>query len=321
MLLFFDRVWFFHSLSVGFRTMNRFDAMQLFVSVAELGSFTAAAQLGVARSVVTRQIAALEEHLGVKLMVRSTRRLTLTAAGQAYLEKSRVILNLVEAAEAEVMEERMAPRGQLRLGVPLSFGLRHLVPLLLEFAQTYPSISLSTDFSDGQHHLVEEGIDLAIRIAVRLAPGDIARKLGTCRLMAIATPDYLTRHGRPSHPAELAAHTCIGYSQHTHGLPWSLLIDGQVQDFALPFRMQANNGDALAEAAVRGLGITVVPDFIAYDYLAGGRVVTVLEEFEPPEMGIYALLPSNRYMPHRVRVLIEFLSVRLAGPRQSSSGH
>jgi DNA-binding transcriptional LysR family regulator len=296
--------------------MNRFDAMQLFVSVAELGSFTAAAtQLGVARSVVTRQIAALEEHLGVKLMVRSTRRLTLTAAGHAYLEKSRVIINLVEVAEAEAMEDSLAPRGQLRLGVPLSFGLRYLVPLLLEFAQTYPSINLSTDFSDGRHNLVEEGIDLAIRISARLAPGDIARKLGTCRLMAIATPDYLTRHGRPSHPSELAGHTCVGYSQQAHGLPWSFRIDGQVADLTLSFRLQANNGDALAEAAAQGMGITVVPDFIAYDYLAGGRVVTLLEEFEPPEMGIFALLPSNRYMPHRVRVLIEFLSARLACPR------
>ena len=296
--------------------MNRFDAMQLFVNVAELGSFAAAAaRLGVARSVVTRQIAALEEHLGVKLMTRSTRRLTLTSAGQAFLEKSRVILDLVESAETEAMADSLAPRGQLRLGVPLSFGLRYLVPLLLEFAQTYPSIGLSTDFSDGRHNLVEEGIDLAIRISARLAPGDIARKLGTCRLMAIATPDYLTRHGRPMHPSELAGHACIGYSLQAQGLPWSFLIDGQVVDVPLAFRLQANNGDALAEAAARGLGIAVVPDFIAFDYLAGDRVVTLLEEFEPPEMGIYALLPSNRYIPQRVRVLIEFLSARLACPR------
>lgn len=301
--------------------MNRLDAMHLFVSVAELGSFTAAAaQLGVARSVVTRQIAALEEHLGVKLMVRSTRRLMLTSAGNAYLDKCRVILDLVETAEAEAMEESLAPRGQLRLGVPLSFGLRHLVPLLLEFAQTYPMIRLSTDFSDRKLHLIDEGIDLAIRISAQLDPGDIARKLGTCRLMAIAAPDYLARHGRPQHPSELIGHTCIGYAQQAHGLPWSFLVEGQLQDFSPPFRLQANNGDALAEAAARGLGITVLPDFIASDYLAGGRVVTLLEGFEPPEMGIYALLPSNRYMPHRVRALIEFLSTRLAGPRGSATG-
>jgi DNA-binding transcriptional LysR family regulator len=302
--------------------MNRFDAMQLFVSVAELGSFTAAAaQLGVARSVVTRQIAALEEHLGVKLMVRSTRRLTLTSAGNAYLEKCRVILDLVETAEAEAMEESLAPRGQLRLGVPLSFGLRHLVPLLLEFAQTYPMIRLSTDFSDRKLHLIDEGIDLAIRIAAQLDPGDIARKLGTCRLMAIAAPDYLARRGRPQHPSELVGHPCVGYAQQAYGLPWSFLVEGQLKDFSLPFRLQANNGDALAEAAAQGLGITVLPDFIASDYLAGGRVVTLLEEFEPPEMGIYALLPSNRYMPHRVRALIEFLSARLAHQRSPAIAH
>ncbi|HYQ38019.1 MAG TPA: LysR family transcriptional regulator, partial [Pseudomonas sp.] len=158
--------------------MNRFDAMMLFVRVAELGSFSAAAcQLGVARSVVTRQIAALEEHLGVKLMVRSTRSLSLTSAGSAYLEKCRVILELVEEAEAGVMEERLTPSGQLRVSLPLSYGLRRLVPLLLEFSQAYPEISLAMDFSDRQLNLIEEGIDLSIRITGQLDPGQIVRKL------------------------------------------------------------------------------------------------------------------------------------------------
>jgi DNA-binding transcriptional LysR family regulator len=295
--------------------MNRLDAMHLFVRVAELGSFAAVAdQLGVARSVVTRQIAKLEEHLGVKLMVRSTRHLTLTSAGTAYLDKCRVILDLVETAEAEVMEERLAPSGQLRLSVPLSFGLRHLMPLLLEFAATYPAITLSTDFNDRTLNLIDEGIDLAIRISAQLAPGDIARKLGTCGLKVIAAPDYLARHGRPSHPSELIGHPCIGYLQQANSLPWSFLIDGRLQDFALPFRLQANNGDALAEAAAQGLGITLVPEFIASDYVAAGRVETLLDAFAPPALGIYALLPSNRYMPHRVRALIDFLSSRLACP-------
>lgn len=169
--------------------------MSLFVRVAELGSFSAAAsQLGVARSVVTRQIAALEEHLGIKLMVRSTRRLSLTSAGSAYLEKCRVILELVEEAEAP---------------------------------------------------------------------------------------------------------------------PWSFLVEGQLRSFYLPLRLQANNGDALAEAAAQGLGIALLPDFIAADYLATGKLETVLEAFEPPQLGIYSVLPSNRYMPQRVRVLIELLSSRL----------
>lgn len=293
--------------------MNRLDAMGLFVRVAELGSFSAAAnQLGVARSVVTRQIAALEEHLGIKLMVRSTRRLSLTSAGSAYLDKCRVILELVEEAEAGVMEERLTPSGPLRVSLPLSFGLRRLVPLLLEFSQTYPQISLAMDFSDRQLNLIEEGIDLSIRITAQLNPGEIVRKLGNCRLLCVAAPDYLARHGRPQHPGELDRYACLGYSPQANNRPWTFQVDGQLQSFYLPLRLQANNGDALAEAAAQGLGIAVQPDFIVADLLAAGKLETLLEAFEPPALGIYAVLPSNRYLPQRVRVLIEFLSSRLA---------
>ena len=293
--------------------MNRLDAMQLFVRVAELGSFSAAAnQLGVDRSVVTRQIAALEEHLGSKLMVRSTRRLSLTSAGSSYLEKCRVILELVEEAEAGMMEERLTPRGQLRVSLPLSFGLRRLVPLLLAFSQAYPEISLAMDFSDRQLNLIEEGIDLSIRITAQPEAGEIVRRLGSSRLIAVAAPDYLARHGRPRHPSELAGHACLGYSPQANNRPWSFVVDGQRQSFQLPWRLQANNGDALAEAAKQGLGITVQPDFIVADALAAGRLEAVLEAFAPPPLGIYAVLPSNRYVPHRVRVLIEFLASGLA---------
>ncbi|MCC6074060.1 LysR family transcriptional regulator [Pseudomonas sp. GCM10022188] len=293
--------------------MNRLDAMGLFVRVAELGSFSAAAnQLGVARSVVTRQIAALEEHLGIKLMVRSTRRLSLTSAGSAYLDKCRVILELVEEAEAGVMEERLTPSGPLRVSLPLSFGLRRLVPLLLEFSQTYPQINLAMDFSDRQLNLIEEGIDLSIRITAQLNPGEIVRKLGNCRLLCVVAPAYLARHGRPQHPGELDRYACLGYSPQANNRPWTFQVDGQLQSFYLPLRLQANNGDALAEAAAQGLGIAVQPDFIVADLLAAGKLETLLEAFEPPALGIYAVLPSNRYLPQRVRVLIEFLSSRLA---------
>lgn len=293
--------------------MNRFEAMHQFVRVVELGSFAAVAnQLGVARSVVTRQIAGLEDHLGIKLLVRSTRSLTLTSAGSAYLEKCRVILDLVESAEAGVMEERLAPRGNLRISLPLSFGLKRLAPLMLDFSRIYPEINLAMDFTDRKMNLIEEGIDLSVRITSRLEPGDIVRKLGTSRLLTVASPDYLAARGRPQHPSELAGHACIGYSPHANNRPWSFWVDGRLENFHLPFRLQANNGDALIEAAAQGLGITVQPDFIACDYLAAGKVETLLEAFAPPELGIYAVLPSNRYMPHGVRVLIDFLSDRLA---------
>lgn len=292
--------------------MNRLDAMNLFVRVADLGSFAAVAnQLGVARSVVTRQIAALEEHLGVKLMVRTTRKLTLTSAGASYLDKCRTILDLVEVAEADVMEARLTPRGNLRIGLPLSYGLKRIAPLLPAFQKTYPEISLALDFTDRHINLIDEGVDLSIRITPRLDPGDVARKLGESRLIAVASPDYLARHGRPSHPAELSQHACLGYSAKAANRPLAFMIDGRMENVHLPFRLQANNGDALTEAAAQGLGITLQPDFIVDAYLARGTVVPVLEAFAPPPLGIYAMLPSKRYLPHRVRVLIDFLAAKL----------
>ena len=295
--------------------MDRLEAMQLFVRVAERGSFAAAAeQLGVARSVVTRQIAALETHLGVKLMARSTRRLTLTTAGAAYLEQCRVIMNLVEAAETDVAEHHLTPRGHLRLGLPLVFGLKRLLPLLLEFAQRYPEISLDMDYTDRRLNLIEEGFDLSIRITDRLEPGDIARKLGSCRLFAVAAPDYLARHGRPTHPAELRHHECLTYTLDASPMTWWFQVEGRLEPVYVRSRLSANNGEALLEAAASGLGIALQPDFIVDPALAAGTVEAILEPFAPPALGIHALLPSNRYMPYRVRVFIDFLAARLQEP-------
>lgn len=293
--------------------MDRLDAMQLFVRVAELGSFSAAAQqLGVARSVVTRQIAGLEAHLGIKLMARSTRRLTLTSAGTAYLEKCRVILNLVEAAETGVAEERQTPRGNIRVSLPLSYGLKRLAPLLLEFSQHYPEVALDMDYTDRRVNLIEEGIDLSIRVTRRLDAGDIARRIGSSRMQVLASPDYLSRHGIPAHPSELAHHLCLGYTNAGSSLAWQFVIDGQLESFHVRSRLNANNGEVLCEAAAQAFGITCQPDFIGEPFLSSGRVVEILKGFPGPELGIYAILPSNRHVPHRVRVLMDTLAERLA---------
>ena len=292
--------------------MDRLDAMRLFVRVAELGSFSAVAQqLGVARSVVTRQVAALETHLGAKLMVRSTRRLSLTSAGTAYLEKCRVILNLVDAAETDVAEERAIARGNVRIGLPLSFGLKRLAPLLLGFAELHPAVNLEMDYTDRRMDLVEEGFDLSIRITSRLAPSDVVRKLGSCRLVTAASPGYLALHGRPLRPADLAGHECLVYSGDSDPGTWTYGSGERVENAHVRSRFSANNGDVLAEAAARGLGITLQPDFIVEPYLADGRLEPVLEAFAAPSLGVYALLPGTRHMPYRVRVLIDFLADRL----------
>lgn len=292
--------------------MDRLAAMHLFVRVAELGSFAAVAQqLNVARSVVTRQIAALEEHLGAKLMARSTRRLTLTSAGSAYLEKCRVILNLVDAAEAGVAEERQALRGPIRLGLPLSYGLKRLAPWLLGFARRYPEVVLDMDYSDRRINLIEEGVDVAIRITHRLAGQDVVRRIGSERMRVVAAPEYLARHGRPQKPEDLPGHQCLGYTSGGSLLPWQFGEAGKARTLTLPATLSASNGDVLAEAAAQGLGITCQPDFIIADLLAGGRLEAILCDHPVPLLGIYAVFPGNRQVPHRVRVLVDELAAWL----------
>ncbi len=300
--------------------MDKLNAMQLFVRVAETGSFTAVAdQLDVARSVVTRQISALEQQLGVKLMTRSTRSLTLTTAGSAYLEKCRDILNMVDTAEFSLVEEKTEPRGRIRLGLPLSFGLQRLMPALLEFAKAHSNIELVLDFSDRRSKLIEEGIDLSIRITSRLEPVDIVRKLGESRLLTVASPQYLAEHGNPKHPRDLSKHACLVYSQDFQSTSWGYRSkEGDVNVTIRP-RLAANNGEALLQAAAQGLGITRPPDFMVQPYLDNGSVIAVLPKFEPTPLGIYAVLPSNRYIPHRVSVLIDFLASALedGGPTRT----
>ena len=291
--------------------MDRLDSMHIYLRVAELGSFAAVArQLDVARSVITRQVAALEAHLGVKLIARSTRSLMLTSAGSAYLERCREILNLVAAAEAGLADERQEPRGLIRLSVPLSFGLRHLSPLLMDFNVTYPDVVTEIDFTDRRVKLVDEGLDLAIRITRRLDPLEVARRIGSSRLQALASPDYLRRHGEPKHPRELAEHECLIYLPAQHE-GWPFLVNGATEIFTVRGRMRANNGDALLDAAMRGLGITAQPTFISAAAIEAGWVRPILTDYPMPELGIYALLPGNRYVPQRVRVLVDYLAERI----------
>jgi DNA-binding transcriptional LysR family regulator len=292
--------------------MDQLDAMRLFVRVADLGSFAAVAQqMDVARSVVTRKVAALEAHLGVKLIARSTRRLNLTAAGAGYLEKCREILRLLEAAETDIAEDRQAPRGTIRIGLPLIFGVRHLAPLLLDFCALHPGVDLDMDFSDRRINLIEEGVDLSVRITDRLGQREVARRLGSGRMVVVASPDYLARHGEPKHPADLAGHECLSYT-FSDNAAWQFQVDGQLRSFPVHGRLQANNGDVLLGAAVQGLGIAREPLFIVGPALAAGKVREILTDYPIPDLGIYAVLPGNRHIPHRVRALVDFLAERMA---------
>lgn len=293
--------------------MSKLKSMSMFVRVAELGSFSAAArQLGIARSIVTRHIAQLESELGIKLITRSTRRLTLTSAGSAYLEKCREILDLIESAETELAQEHQALRGVVRISLPLSYGIKRLAPLLLDFAEQHPAVHLEMNYTDSQVDLIEEGVDLAIRVTRRLADSDIVRRIGTVRVLVAASPAYLARHGEPRHPAELIDHDCLSYTGSGNFDVWQFLVDGVPTGFSVRAHLHSNNGDVLNQAAVKDMGITYQPDFIVAESIETGRVKPILSAYPPPELGVYVMLPSNRQIPYRVRVLIDFLANRLA---------
>ncbi len=293
--------------------MDRLAAMQIFVRVAEAGSFSAVAeQMNVARSAVTRQIAALEAHLGVKLMARSTRRLSLTSAGATYLEQCRDILDRIAGAEGDLAGERQTLRGMIRTTVPLSFGLLHLTPMILEFSRAHPDIRIDLDFNDRRVNLIEEGMDLGLRITDRLPETTVARRLTTCRSVVAASPDYLRRHGEPAHPDELEQRSCLAYSMAARG-NWTFLIDGMPHAVEISGPIIANNGNALQEAAIHGLGIVYQPTFIAAEAIRDGTLVPILRKFPIPALNMFAVFPGTRFVPQRVRAFVDFLAVRL-GP-------
>lgn len=290
--------------------MDRLHAMNVFLRVAEAGSFAAAAKhLDLARSMVTRTVAGLEAHLGTKLIARSTRSLRLTSEGAVYLERCRDILSLVEAAEGDLAGNQFQLRGLIRVGVPLSFGVRHVAPLVGEFLASHPGLDLDLDFDDRRVNLIETGLDMAIRITSQLDPTQVARRIGRARFLTLASPDYLARHGRPRHPAELAQHECLDYTGSSR--PWAYWVDGEWRQVPVRGRLRANNGDALLDAAVRGLGICAQPSFIAAPALRSGALEVVLPEYPTPELGIHAVFPGNRHLSARVRAFTDYLAARM----------
>ena len=290
--------------------MDRLTAMQTFVRVAEAGSFTAVAeQMNVARSAITRQIAALEAHLGVKLIARSTRRLSLTSAGAAYIEQCRDILDRIDEAEGNLAGERQTLRGTIRASVPMSFGLLQLTPLIL---QAHPDIHIDLDLSDRRVNLIEEGMDVALRITEQLPETTVARHLTSCRLVVAASPDYLQRRGEPQHPDELPQHACLTYSL-TSRSNWIFIIDGVSHSVEVSGPITANNGNALQEAALQGMGIVYGPSFIVAEAIRQGKLVPILKAFQTPVLAMFAVFPGTRFVPQRVRAFVDFLAARL-GP-------
>lgn len=281
-----------------------------FAAVVDCGGFSAAAQrLKVTKSAVSKQVARLEERLGARLLNRTTRRLSLTEAGQAFHRHCLRILAEAEEAELAVSHLHAEPRGLLRLSAPMSFGLRHLAPALCPFLARWPELSIEVSYDDRLVDVLAEGFDVVVRIS-RLADSSlIARKLAPARRICVAAPGYVEAHGMPLHPADLAHHQCLLYTLQTTADTWPLVhADGTRSDTAIDGRVRMNNGDALREAAVAGLGVILTPTFIVGDDLTSGRLVRVLPEWEAPEIAVYAVYPPGRHLSAKVRAFVDYLA-------------
>lgn len=294
--------------------MDRLSCMAAFVRVVEDGSFARAAdRLGISTSACSRYVSELEAHLDTRLLHRTTRRLSLTEAGEAFVARCRQILGDVEDAEQAASAHSSALRGAIRLTAPYHFAREYLAPVIAAFHLRHADVDFDIQLGDHAVDLVEEGIDLAIRIGHLATETMIARPLAETRLVICAAPEYLERHGRPRVPADLVAHACLTYAHASTGAIWPFThSDGRVEEVRIRSGIRANNGDMMVALALQGLGITPVPEFVVHDDLDTGRLERVLPEFPGTPLGIYAVYPSRRHLSARVRLFIDFLASEFA---------
>jgi DNA-binding transcriptional LysR family regulator len=254
----------------------------------------------------------LEEHLGTRLMYRTTRRLSLTETGREFYERSTQIMGDVEEAEQIAGQMTRMPQGVLRVTIPLSYGQHRLGTVIGDYTQAYPQVQLDISLSDRKVDLVDEGFDLAIRIGAMPQSDLIARKLGAVRSIACAAPAYLARHGAPQTPADLAGHAFLGYTLTGTGADWRLEGPDGLVSVPISGPIRADNGDIIRLAALGGAGIAFQPYFIVGADIEAGRLVRVLPEWQSPELGVYAVYPSRKHLSAKVRTFVDFLVAALA---------
>ena len=295
--------------------MESLNGIAFFVQAAETRSYSAAGrQLGVSASAVGKSICRLEQRLGVRLFHRSTRSITLTAEGSLFLERCRRILCEVEAAELELSETWQAPRGRLRVSLPLVGML--VMPALTAFMHRYPEIELDLDFTDRLVDVIDEGFDVVMRTGEPADSRLMSRPLGTYHLQIVAAPDYLARRGTPQVPADLAQHACLQYKLHTTGKyePWPLKDAQGTRDWKLPASMACNTSAALVDVALAGLGIACLPDFMVRQAIARGELLALLEAHVEHQGSFRLLWPSSKQLAPKLRVFIDFMCAELFKP-------
>ena len=291
--------------------MGQLENMQVFVRIVEAGSITKAAeQLNLAKSAVSKRLGDLETRLGSKLINRTTRTSSLTDAGNQYYQRVKLLIGEVDSLNGDMACKTQVLSGSLRLAVPLSFGISHLTPAIDVFMRQHPDLHIEIDFSDRKVDIIEGGYDLAFRIGSLPDSGLQARKITPIKHAICASPSYLKRQGMPTTPKELATHKIVKYGNWPlAGMP---LLDrkGQQHLVNMDACLTANNGDAMKQIALSGHGIVMLPTFIVWDALAKGDLVPILENYSLATMHAYAVYPSTRYLPRKVRSLIDFLVER-----------
>jgi len=294
--------------------MDRFHAIRVFAQVAESGSFTAAAdKLGLSATATSRHVADLEAHLHTRLLNRTTRRVSLTESGQAFYERSVQLLADLDEAEQEALRATVVPRGTIKLTTSINFGVRHVAPAIAGFLAAHAEVRFDVSLSDRVVDLVEEGFDLAIRIGAPGSENVVARKLGETRLVPCASPAYLAAHGAPQVPEDLARHNCFTYEYVSPRNLWRFRDPaGGERSVRVKGNLHSNNGDLLAEAAARGAGVVFEPAFIVGPEVRAGRLVPLLQDFEPQAMPIYAVYPSRKHLSAKVRLFVDFLVERFS---------
>lgn len=292
------------------RKLPDLEAWAIFAKVAETGSFArAAAELAISQPTVSKALTRLETRLKTTLFHRTSRRMSLTASGQAALERATRILSEGEAVEAEITEQSKSLRGTIRIAAPMSFGISHLAPALPAFMALHPDVTLDVQFSDELIDVVDQAFDIALRISTLPDSSLLARRLCTVRLMLVGAPSYFERHGRPEHPRDLAMHRALRYVHSRIGETWRFghPAHGECSQ-VVPPALRVNNAEALIPALHAGLGLAMQPEFLVWDDLRTGRVEATLTDWMIDPIALHIVTPPGRAKPARVQALIQFLA-------------
>lgn len=291
--------------------MENLTGMAVFAAVVEARSFSSAAvRLALSKSAVSKQVSRLEDRLGARLLNRTTRRLSLTEVGETFYRHCVRVLEEAEAAEQAVTHLHEEPRGRIKINAPMSFGILHLADAIPDFLARHPQVTVDIDLSDRFVDLIEEGYDLAIRIANLNDSSLIARRLAPVRRIVAGSPAYFAEHGVPERPADLKDHNCLRYTYVADGREWRFRGSDGEEAIEVSGSMRANNSDVLRGAALAGVGLMMAPTFIVGDEVRAGRLRPVLTEFEIADLGIYAVYPHKRHLSPKVRAFVDFLAER-----------